>query len=134
MHRPLAASLFALLVLTAGNAWSGDWINSGGNAGRNGLSEEIGPPSEDPLWSGGRTSLIAWLPVTEGNRLFTVRQSGWPGDPHDSVVVAMGSQAESALGEALEDEISEVRIVGDAKEPRRLLEAIYEGSLAGRLV
>ncbi len=66
-----------------------DWSNAGGNAKRNGLSESKGPLAADLLWSGGRTSLISWLPVTEENRLFVVRQNGWPGAAHDSPVVAM---------------------------------------------
>jgi hypothetical protein len=66
-----------------------DWSNAGGNQKRNGLSDVKGPLSADLLWSGGRTSLISWLPVTEGNRLFVVRQAGWPGAAHDSPIVAM---------------------------------------------
>lgn len=66
-----------------------DWSNSGGNAQRNGVSSSKGPISSDLLWSGGRSSLISWLPVTEENRVFVVRQAGWPGSAHDSVVVAM---------------------------------------------
>jgi hypothetical protein len=66
-----------------------DWSNAGGNAHRNGLSETKGPLAADLLWSGGRSSLISWLPVTEQNRLFVVRQAGWPGAAHDSPVIAM---------------------------------------------
>ncbi|MBN1435068.1 PQQ-binding-like beta-propeller repeat protein [Candidatus Fermentibacterales bacterium] len=66
-----------------------DWSNSGGNQGRNCLTEEVGPIEADLLWSGGRTSLIAWQPVTEGNLLFVVRQAAWPGTPGDSPVVCM---------------------------------------------
>lgn len=66
-----------------------DWSNSGGNAERNGLSDTTGPKAADILWSGGRTSIISWLPMTEGNRLFVIRQTGWPGSQHDSPIVAM---------------------------------------------
>jgi hypothetical protein len=66
-----------------------DWSNSGGNAQRNGLSTTTGPTTADLLWSGGRSSLISWLPVTEGDRLFVVRQKGWPGSTNDSIIVAM---------------------------------------------
>lgn len=65
-----------------------DWTNSGGNAGRNGLSQITGPSAPDVAWSGGRLSLIAWLPVTEGDLMFVVRQKGWPGSYEDSLVVA----------------------------------------------
>lgn len=66
-----------------------DWSNSGGNAGRNGLSSEVGPITSTLIWSGGRPSIISWHPVTEGNRLFMVRQTGWPGSQNDSIVVCM---------------------------------------------
>lgn len=66
-----------------------DWSNAGGNANRNGLSEAKGPLTADQLWSGGRTSIIAWLPVTEDDRLFVIRQAGWPGSANDSLVIAM---------------------------------------------
>jgi outer membrane protein assembly factor BamB len=76
--------------LTILSAEAADWPNSGGDSGRNGLSSEIGPTGDDLLWSGGRSSLIAWQPVTEGNRAFMVRQLGWPyQQPGDSPVVAV---------------------------------------------
>jgi len=85
-----AVMLFLVLIATTLSAPAGDWMNSGGNAARNGLSDEIGPMAADPLWSGARTSLIAWLPVTEGNRVFTVRQARWPyQQPDDAYVVAL---------------------------------------------
>jgi hypothetical protein len=66
-----------------------DWSNAGGNENRNGLSEAKGPLTADQLWSGARTSIISWLPVTEESRLFVIRQAGWPGSVHDSAVIAM---------------------------------------------
>lgn len=47
----------------------------------------------------------------------------------DSVVVAAGSVRENRLMSEIEALISEVYIVGDAKEPRNALEAIKEGFL-----
>jgi outer membrane protein assembly factor BamB len=84
----------SILVLAAcafaPSALAGDWTNSGGNAGRNGLSDEQGPTAPELLWSGGHSSLIAWHPVTEGNQVFMVRQLRWPyQQPHDAYVVAM---------------------------------------------
>ncbi|MFH1745479.1 MAG: PQQ-binding-like beta-propeller repeat protein [Planctomycetota bacterium] len=79
-----------MLVLCAGYSQAADWPNSGGNAGRNGLSAELGPDTAQLLWNGGRSSLIAWQPVTEGTRVFMVRQPKWPyQQPGDSFVVAM---------------------------------------------
>jgi hypothetical protein len=66
-----------------------DWSNSGGDAQRNGMSDTRGPRASNLLWSGANTSIISWLPVTEDNRLFVVRQKGWPGSSQDSAIFAM---------------------------------------------
>jgi hypothetical protein len=69
---------------------SDSWNNSGGNAGRNGRTSATGPGTDDLLWSGGRSSIIAWQPVMENNRVFMVRQLKWPyQQPNDAYVVAM---------------------------------------------
>lgn len=82
------ARLFALLLL-APAALAGDWTNAGGNAARNGQSDEVGPVAKTLAWSGGRPSIIAWQPVTAGRRVFMVRQSNFiPGGvPNESPVV-----------------------------------------------
>ena len=49
----------------------------------------------------------------------------------DSVVVAAGSVGENRLLSEIEALVSEVHIIGDAKEPRNVLEAIKEGFLTG---
>jgi NADPH-dependent 2,4-dienoyl-CoA reductase/sulfur reductase-like enzyme len=46
--------------------------------------------------------------------------------PYNSVVVATGYESERALAEALGNEIP-VKIIGDAREPRSIREAISEG-------
>lgn len=68
-----------------------DWPSSGGNERRNGQSSELGPTGLDVLWSGGRSSVIAWQPVIEGRRVFMVRQLGFPPEPLSNLspVVAM---------------------------------------------
>jgi hypothetical protein len=87
----VAIHLAACLLIGASGALAAtDWMNSGGNAGRNGLSDAVGPATADLAWSGGRSSLIAWHPVTEGDRVFMVRQYAWPASaPNDAWVVAM---------------------------------------------
>src|ERR1043165_5515502 len=80
------ALLLALLLLGS-SAQASDWTNSGGNAGRNGLTTEIGPASATQLWSGGQNSIIAWQPVIEGSRVFLVRQSSFPPETTGSPVV-----------------------------------------------
>ena len=86
---PLSVAL--TLGVLAASSFAGDWSNAGGNSARNGLTSEVGPESPTLLWSGGRPSLIAWQPVTEGNRAFLVRQASFiPSQvPNDSPVVAM---------------------------------------------
>jgi hypothetical protein len=95
-QRTYSILAFVPFVLGAASAASvraqgSDWTNAGGNAGRNGETAEVGPDAASLLWSGGRPSVIAWQPVTEGNRVFLVRQTGFPpgGEPNGSPVVAM---------------------------------------------
>lgn len=49
----------------------------------------------------------------------------------DSVVIAVGSRSENALYEKLKDKGREVYLIGDSKEPRKILEAIQEGFEVG---
>lgn len=48
------------------------------------------------------------------------------------VVTAMGAKPDNGLADTLKESGISYRIVGDAKSPRRLLEAIHEGDQAGR--
>ncbi|TAJ21157.1 MAG: hypothetical protein EPO68_05305, partial [Planctomycetota bacterium] len=96
---PVGAALRALCTATlaatalaapafARAAAPGDWGNSGGNAQRNGLALEVGPQSAQLLWSTAPSSLIAWLPVLDGRRVYIVRQTGFPpgGEPNGSPI------------------------------------------------
>jgi pyruvate/2-oxoglutarate dehydrogenase complex dihydrolipoamide dehydrogenase (E3) component len=47
------------------------------------------------------------------------------------IVTAMGAKSENSLEDVLKDLTIPYRIVGDAKSPRRILEAIHEGHRAG---
>jgi hypothetical protein len=78
---------FALSFASAPNLLAADWTNSGGNAERNGMTSETGPSTAQVLWSGGRSSIIAWQPVTEGHRVFLVRQTSFPPESTGSPVV-----------------------------------------------
>src|SRR5688572_27518071 len=80
--------LLALILLPPA-LHAGDWTNNGGNAQRNGISAEVGPIAADPLWNTGRSSVIAWQPMIVGQRVFLVRQTGFPpgGEPNGSPVV-----------------------------------------------
>ncbi|MFC1990877.1 FAD-dependent oxidoreductase [Chloroflexota bacterium] len=52
----------------------------------------------------------------------------------DWIVIAVGVKPVDALVNALEGKIPELYSVGDCNEPRVILEAMYEGSLAGRQI
>lgn len=66
----------SVLALAASVSVAGaDWSNLGGNAARNGLTTAIGPESPTLRWSGAPLSLISWTPLTEGNRVFNIRQT-----------------------------------------------------------
>ena len=77
-----------------GSGCLGSWQVSGGTPARDCRSDELGPTTADLLWSGGRYSLIAWQPITDGDKVFMVRQVAFPSPPppppfEDSPVVAM---------------------------------------------
>jgi 2,4-dienoyl-CoA reductase (NADPH2) len=52
----------------------------------------------------------------------------------DTIVVAMGTGSNDALAEELRGVCRMLLVVGDAKEPRRALEAIAEGTEIGRTI
>lgn len=52
----------------------------------------------------------------------------------DHIVLACGARAVENLSDKVRDTVPEVHIIGDAKQPRRALEAIGEGAKVGRAV
>ncbi len=52
----------------------------------------------------------------------------------DTVVLAFGGRSDDGLARALEGDDREVHVIGDALAPRRLMDAIYEGTLAARQI
>ena len=89
-RRPLSRALVAALLLLSPSALADGWSNLGGNAGRNGLVTSIGPRSANPAWSNTDDfSIIAWHPFVEGERVFCVREAGFPannGPANDAIV------------------------------------------------
>ncbi|MFN0134105.1 MAG: PQQ-binding-like beta-propeller repeat protein [Phycisphaerales bacterium] len=71
------------------------WSNSGGNAGRNGSTAETGPDAATVLWSMGRPSVIAWQPVIDGGRVFSVRQTGFPPEPGSNLSPVVGQSLDT---------------------------------------
>jgi hypothetical protein len=78
--RAFGPALFVVLASVAAPA-AAQWSNSGGNAGRNGLTDQLGPDAAETIWTGAPTSVIAWQPVIEGRRVYVVRQTGFPPEP-----------------------------------------------------
>ncbi len=52
----------------------------------------------------------------------------------DRIILAMGAKSVDVLSDKIKDKVAEVYVVGDAKQPRKALEAIAEGSAAGRKI
>ena len=52
----------------------------------------------------------------------------------DTVVMAAGAKSVNALYEKIKDRVPEVYLIGDAKTPRKALEAVAEGFQAGRTI
>ncbi len=69
------AAFFALSSL----AFASDWTNLGGNSARNGLTAEVGPSTANSLWNNTQDpTIIAWVPVTLGSRVYTIREASFP--------------------------------------------------------
>ena len=88
MRKNLAALGVAAALCVSATA--SDWVNYGGNNARNGQSPEIGPHGLDLLWSDTTDfSIIAWHPFSLGDRVFTIREAGFPssgGSANDALV------------------------------------------------
>ena len=52
----------------------------------------------------------------------------------DRVILACGTKSVDSLSNSIKDTVSEVYVIGDAKEPRKALEAIAEGSEVARAI
>ncbi|MBM4332902.1 MAG: FAD-dependent oxidoreductase [Deltaproteobacteria bacterium] len=54
--------------------------------------------------------------------------------PGDTVVIATGARPVNALYEKLKERVPEIHLIGDAKAPRKALEAVAEGLAVGRII
>jgi pyruvate/2-oxoglutarate dehydrogenase complex dihydrolipoamide dehydrogenase (E3) component len=52
----------------------------------------------------------------------------------DSIILALGARAVDSLSEKIKGKVAEVYVIGDAKEPRKVLEATAEGAEIGRKI
>ena len=55
-------------------------------------------------------------------------------DNMNYIILALGAKSVDVLSEKIRDKVAEVHVIGDARQPRKALEAIAEGSEAGRKV
>jgi 2,4-dienoyl-CoA reductase (NADPH2) len=77
--------------------------------------------------------------IVAGARAVAVRKEGLEIEkgenreiiPADSIVIAAGAKSQNSLGEDLKRIVKEIHIVGDAAGPRKALDAIREGFMAG---
>ena len=81
---------------------------------------------------GGRIVLGATVTRIEEGAVIYRQENEEKKIPAALVVTAMGAKPDNGLEGALMESGIPYRIVGDAKSPRRLLEAIHEGDQAGR--
>jgi len=54
--------------------------------------------------------------------------------PADTVVLATGSKASNHLYDQIQGRVKEIHVIGDAKSPRKALEAVAEGFAVGRTI
>jgi len=54
--------------------------------------------------------------------------------PADTVVISPGMEPVNKLYEKLKDSVKEIYLIGDAKEPRKAIDAIYEGAHVGSTI
>jgi 2,4-dienoyl-CoA reductase (NADPH2) len=54
--------------------------------------------------------------------------------PGDTVVLATGAKPAISLYEKIKDRVKEIHVIGDAKSPRKALEAVAEGLAVGRTI
>ena len=52
----------------------------------------------------------------------------------DHIILALGAKSVEGLSEQLTGKLSEVYVIGDAKKPRSLVDAIAEGGEIGRRI
>jgi len=52
----------------------------------------------------------------------------------DRVILAMGARSVNVLSDKIKDKVAEVYVIGDAKQPRKAVEAIAEGAEVGRRI
>lgn len=52
----------------------------------------------------------------------------------DTIVLAAGAEPNTELFQALKGKVKELYLVGDCVQPRRIVDAVYEGSRIARMI
>jgi 2-enoate reductase len=74
------------------------------------------------------------LEITKEGVIVDSKSTGRNTMTADTVVIAVGMKSNIELQNALGDQISDVRVIGDCVEPRRVVNAIWEGFRTARLI
>ena len=69
--------------------------------------------------------------IKEGSVLVNTAEGKKETIPADTVIIAVGYEANDRLYKALEGKVSEIYCIGNSSKPRRILEAVNEGYLTG---
>ena len=96
------------------------------------IGNDIGPTTR---WTVIQRLRAAQVRMETGARVVDITERGTMVDRDgateliegDSVVLAVGMQSENRLAKELEGKVPELHVVGDAAEPRRIVNAVYEG-------
>ena len=98
----------------------------------NRLAANVGPSTR---WSLLKSLGLLGVDQRPGTRLVRITEnsvivegdSGQDSIPADTVIIAVGSRSVDSLSQEIHPDMSEVIIIGDAKEPRKIIDAVREG-------
>jgi 2,4-dienoyl-CoA reductase-like NADH-dependent reductase (Old Yellow Enzyme family)/thioredoxin reductase len=106
----------------------------------NGLALDLEPRSRVTLLrlmqKHGVSTLLNWKlqRIEEGKTLLSGGNGEQKEVAADSVILALGLQANRGMLEPLKKNFPEVQVVGDCLEPRKIYQAVHEGAFAGRAI
>ncbi len=69
--------------------------------------------------------------IGENSVVITTRRGKRQVIPADTIVIATGARSNNSLAKQLEGRVSDLRVIGDCLEPRKVVNAVQEGFQAG---